>query len=54
VVNQGGATARDIRALTGMVKDRVRERFGIQLHEEVLFVGDWPDGDWRTLAAAGA
>jgi UDP-N-acetylmuramate dehydrogenase len=41
VVNRGGATAADIRALTAEVKRRVRERFGVELVEEVLFVGQW-------------
>lgn len=54
VVNHGDAIAEDIRALTSMVKSRVYERFGIRLQEEVLFVGDWPDGDWRVLAQRGA
>jgi len=42
VVNRGGATAEDIWKLTRIVKERVRERFGVELEEEVLFVGDWP------------
>jgi UDP-N-acetylmuramate dehydrogenase len=54
VVNRGDATAQDIRTLTGIVKERVHERFGVRLQEEVMFVGDWPEGDWRVLAAAGA
>ena len=41
VVNRGHATASDIRELTGIVKQRVFERFGIKLEEEVLYVGDW-------------
>jgi UDP-N-acetylmuramate dehydrogenase len=53
VVNSGDATAQEIRTLTGQVKQRVFERFGVRLHEEVMFVGDWPEGDWRALASAG-
>ncbi len=41
LVNRGGATAADIRALAAEVKRRVRERFGVELTEEVLFVGEW-------------
>jgi UDP-N-acetylmuramate dehydrogenase len=41
VVNRGNATAANIKELTGIVKTRVREKFGVDLHEEVLFVGDW-------------
>lgn len=43
VVNRGHSTAADIRALTGEVKRRVRERYGVELHEEVLYVGDWSE-----------
>jgi UDP-N-acetylmuramate dehydrogenase len=43
VVNRGRATATDIRTLTRMVKQRVMDRFGVELEEEVLYVGDWPD-----------
>lgn len=41
VINRGQATATDIRRLTEEVKRRVFEQFGVQLEEEVLFVGDW-------------
>jgi UDP-N-acetylmuramate dehydrogenase len=41
LVNRGGATAADIRAVAETVKARVVERFGVLLEEEVLYVGDW-------------
>jgi UDP-N-acetylmuramate dehydrogenase len=41
VVNRGNATADDIRQLTGIVKQRVFDRFGVKLEEEVLYAGDW-------------
>ncbi len=41
VINRGGATATDIYDLTREVKRRVLERFGVQLEEEVMFIGDW-------------
>lgn len=41
IVNRGGATASDIRAVAETVKARVLERFGVRLEEEVLYVGDW-------------
>ncbi|HLV81575.1 MAG TPA: UDP-N-acetylmuramate dehydrogenase [Chthonomonadaceae bacterium] len=41
IVNRGGATATDIRAVAEAVKARVLERFGVRLEEEVLYVGDW-------------
>ena len=43
VVNRGHATATDIQKLTGIVKQRVLERFGVELEEEVLYVGDWSE-----------
>lgn len=51
VVNRGDSSAQDIRELTGEVKERVLARFGVLLQEEVMFVGDWPEGDWRSLSA---
>ena len=37
-VNEGGATARDMLALVALVKERVRERFGVELEEEFQHV----------------
>ncbi|MEZ5352277.1 MAG: UDP-N-acetylmuramate dehydrogenase [Bryobacteraceae bacterium] len=37
------ARAADARALIGELKDRVRERFGLQLEEEVQYVGFGPE-----------
>lgn len=42
LINANGATAADIRALAGQIRAAVRERFGITLEEEVLYLGDWP------------
>jgi UDP-N-acetylmuramate dehydrogenase len=42
IVNSGRATARDVLALAGIMKDRVRERFGVTLEEEVVFLGRRP------------
>jgi UDP-N-acetylmuramate dehydrogenase len=36
-INDGGATARDVRALARILKRRVRRRFGIQLEEEIRY-----------------
>ncbi len=41
ILNMGGATAREIRALIQLAKAAVRERFGILLEEEVRFLGVW-------------
>ncbi|MGD0781623.1 MAG: UDP-N-acetylmuramate dehydrogenase [Candidatus Aminicenantales bacterium] len=38
IINEGGATARDVRALAAELKRRVREKFGIVLEEEVIFL----------------
>ncbi|MBI4434070.1 UDP-N-acetylmuramate dehydrogenase [Candidatus Uhrbacteria bacterium] len=39
VVNLGGATADEVAALSAMVQERVRDTFGIALHEEVQRIG---------------
>jgi len=41
VVNTGGATASEIRAVIEHVQERVRAALGLSLEREVLFVGDW-------------
>jgi UDP-N-acetylmuramate dehydrogenase len=41
IVNAGGATATDIRALTEAVRAEARRRLGITLEPEILFIGDW-------------
>jgi UDP-N-acetylmuramate dehydrogenase len=42
VVNAGHATARDVLELAEIMKSRVRERFGVELEEEVMFLGEKP------------
>jgi len=39
LVNAGGATAEDMVVLISLIKHRVRNKFGIQLQEEVQMVG---------------
>ena len=34
IVNQGGATAKDVLALAAKIKDEVKKQFGVDLHEE--------------------
>lgn len=41
IVNRGGASASDVRAVADLVKQRVAGRFGVLLEEEVLYVGAW-------------
>ena len=42
IVNDGTATAADIAALVGVCRTAVRERFGVELREEIVRLGDWP------------
>jgi UDP-N-acetylmuramate dehydrogenase len=39
IVNRGGGTAAEVVELVRMIQDRVREKFGIELHPEPNFVG---------------
>jgi len=40
IVNDGAATARDIRALVERCRTDVRNRFGVDLREEIVYLGD--------------
>jgi UDP-N-acetylmuramate dehydrogenase len=40
MVNAGGARAADVAALKTLAQERVRERFGIELENEVALVGE--------------
>lgn len=40
-LNQGAATASDIANLIALVRDKVSEKFGIELELEIQFIGDW-------------
>jgi UDP-N-acetylmuramate dehydrogenase len=42
LVNRGGATARDFLELAALIKERVKERSGVELVEEVRIVGEEP------------
>lgn len=41
LVNRGAARAEDIRQLMLTVQQQVLERFGVELHPEVEFIGRW-------------
>lgn len=41
IINEGGATAADVRALIDLCRTRVRERFGVTLQEEIVYLGDF-------------
>ena len=43
IVNDGSATARDILQLINRCRDRVRERFGVELREEIVYLGNFDD-----------
>lgn len=38
LINSGGSTSQDMLELIRVVKEKVHERFGVQLKEEVLYV----------------
>ena len=41
IVNDGTATASDIRRLIDRCRDEVRRQFGVELREEIVYLGDW-------------
>ena len=41
VVNVGKATARDVTDVIEEVQERVRERFGVSLEREVIYLGEF-------------
>jgi len=42
LVNMGHATAKDVLVLAEVMKARVRARFGVELREEIVYLGDFP------------
>ena len=41
IVNAGGATASEIKQLSEFVQQKVAEKFGIELHREIILLGDF-------------
>ena len=41
IVNNGRATAEDVRRLANLMKDLVRAKFRVNLLEEIEYVGKW-------------
>ncbi len=41
IVNDGRASARDIHALIARCRDAVRDRFGVDLREEIVYLGEF-------------
>jgi UDP-N-acetylmuramate dehydrogenase len=42
IVNDGAATANDVRGLIELCRTAVEERFGITLRDELIYLGEWP------------
>ncbi len=38
IINEGGATAKDIRTLIGLIKGAVRAQYGVELQEEIRYI----------------
>jgi UDP-N-acetylmuramate dehydrogenase len=41
ILNDGAASASDIRDLIDRCRARVREQFGVELREEIVYLGEW-------------
>ena len=41
IINEGGASARDIRALIDQCRAAVKEKFGVELKEEIVYLGEF-------------
>jgi UDP-N-acetylmuramate dehydrogenase len=41
IVNEGPATAADIRGLIRRCQEEVRAQFGVELREEIVYLGDF-------------
>jgi UDP-N-acetylmuramate dehydrogenase len=53
LANPGGATAAEVLELAGKLKEKVKERFGIELEEEVLYVGEFVSGRHKVNLPCG-
>jgi UDP-N-acetylmuramate dehydrogenase len=43
LINEGSAKSEDIRRLADLMKSKVREKFGIELQEEVILLGEFKE-----------
>ncbi len=41
IINEGDATAADVKQLIDLMKKTVKEKFDVDLEEEVRYIGDW-------------
>ena len=44
IVSDGTATAADIRRLIEQARRAVRDQFGVELRDEVVYLGEFADG----------
>jgi len=42
IENAGNATAKDYKGLIDICKQKTKEKLGIELEEEIEYIGDWP------------
>jgi UDP-N-acetylmuramate dehydrogenase len=54
IVNDQKGSASDVRVVLERVRATVRERSGVELVPEIVFIGDWDGWPWPAEAAAGA
>lgn len=45
LINDGSATSSEIRRLSQMLKKKVKEKFGIELKEEVILIGEFEEDE---------
>jgi len=41
IINTGNATASDVKALIDLIKKTVKDKFNIEMEEEIRYVGEW-------------
>ena len=41
IINEGDATAKDVKQLIDLMKQTVKEKFKVDLEEEVRYIGEW-------------
>ncbi len=42
IVNEGGATAKDVRTLMALIQDAILEKYGVELRSEVCYIPYFP------------
>ncbi len=49
IVNTGGATSKDVTELMFLAYNKVREKFGVELKPEILFIGEKESEIWEKM-----